>query len=626
MKKQISRAEVGGTVTAPTSKSYAQRAIAASLLAGGTTTLNHVALCNDTEAALAVAEILGAKILNNGTTYTIEGGFVPVHDTINIGESGLAARLFAPIASLGSEQITIKGKGSILSRPMVGIAPTLEKLGVEVETNDEHLPIRVRGKLRGGYVEVDGSLSSQFITGLLMALPVVSGNSVLRVNNLQSIPYIDMTLEMLGKFGIEIDNEEYKIFRIEGKQKYVPTVYDVEGDWSGASCLLVAGAIAGKVTVKNLNPQSRQADRKIMEALAAAGAVIDIRGNDVTISKPEHLRAFEFDATHCPDLFPALVALASACRGESSIVGTNRLTHKESDRATTLAVEFGKMGIAVDISGEDVMLVRGGSAVRGDVEVDSHNDHRIAMATAVAALILPVTITIQRAEAVGKSYPQFWDDLDLLTIKNSTEMKNRSSLEVITSIMDGWQQGGTVTQIEKDIVLEKLRELYCEVLGMGKMVEKVEMIEEEEVGIIEEKEVEIEEKIEKEEEGEEIEDVAMGVIEEEQEDEEQEEEEQEEDEEQEEEEGQEEDEEQEEEEEQEELEELFGQMIPATQKAQYIRELFLNEEQFFFREAAKLGNMPDLDAALIYISETYRWKPDNKAALDFIELLAQKLS
>lgn len=417
MEKKSQASKVKGAIHAPSSKSYAQRAIAAALLADGDTYLYNMELCSDTRAALFVSGALGAVAQHPGeTTYIISGGRKPVTSTIDVGESGLSTRMFTPIASLFGVPITITGRGSILTRPMDMMIGPLRNLGVQVEDNDGYLPITVEGPLRGGQTEVDGRVSSQFITGLLMSLPLAQNDTTLYVNKINSLPYIKMTLDVLESFGIEVGvNHEYTEFFIEGGQKYTPRTYNIEGDWSGASCLLVAGAIAGEVTVTNLNPLSIQADVDIIQALSRAGAEIITEADKVTVRR-HTLHAFEFDATHCPDLFPALVALASCCEGTSVLRGTERLTHKESDRAETLLLEFGKMGIEVDNEAHDTMLVRGGR-IRSAV-VSSHNDHRIAMAAAVAALASDGEITIEGAEAVNKSYPNFWNDLASIRIKS----------------------------------------------------------------------------------------------------------------------------------------------------------------------------------------------------------------
>ena len=411
MKTTIHKGRIAGSITAPASKSYAQRAVAAALLAGGETTLTHLDLCNDTRAALDVARRLGASVSHEGTTYTIRGGLNPVSTKLNIGESGLATRLFTPIASLCHMPITINGEGSILRRPIEMMEEPLQALGVEVISNGGYLPISVKGPMRGGEIHVDGSLSSQFITGLLMALPLSPNDTVLHVENLKSRPYVDMTIDLAARFGVAIEHNNYEQFYIAGGQHYTPCTYNIEGDWSGASCLLVAGATAGSITIRNLNHISLQADLAIIEALARAGAEIITTHSSVTVHGGP-LHAFEFDATDCPDLFPALAALAASCEGTSVLTGTQRLTYKESNRAETIAEVFGRLGIGVDLSEENTMRITGGPV--SSAVVDSHNDHRIAMAAAVAALSSDDSVVIEGADAADKSYPNFWNDLDTL--------------------------------------------------------------------------------------------------------------------------------------------------------------------------------------------------------------------
>ena len=411
MKTTIHKGRIAGSITAPASKSYAQRAVAAALLAGGETTLTHLDLCNDTRAALDVARRLGASVSHEGTTYTIRGGLNPVSTKLNIGESGLATRLFTPIASLCHMPITINGEGSILRRPIEMMEEPLQALGVEVISNGGYLPISVKGPMRGGEIHVDGSLSSQFITGLLMALPLSPNDTVLHVENLKSRPYVDMTIDLAARFGVAIEHNNYEQFYIAGGQHYTPCTYNIEGDWSGASCLLVAGATAGSITIRNLNHISLQADLAIIEALARAGAEIITTNSSVTVHGGP-LHAFEFDATDCPDLFPALAALAASCEGTSVLTGTQRLTYKESNRAETIAEVFGRLGIGVDLSEENTMRITGGPV--SSAVVDSHNDHRIAMAAAVAALSSDDSVVIEGADAADKSYPNFWNDLDKL--------------------------------------------------------------------------------------------------------------------------------------------------------------------------------------------------------------------
>lgn len=412
MDKSVSAGSVKGIIAPPSSKSYAQRAIALALLAQGKSILRNIEFCKDTRSALSCIEALGAKVeVLDHNTIAIEGGLRPQTNTLQVGESGLATRLFTPIASLWHEAVTIQGEGTLLHRPMIMMIEPLRALGVEVRDGGGYLPIEVKGPIHGGEIEVDGSISSQFITGLLLSLPLAEDDTTLHVTSPVSTPYIDMTIDTARLYGIEIMQKEgdYTEFFIEGGQKYTPADISIEGDWSGASSMLVAGAIAGEVTVKNISTLSKQADTAIIRALERAGAGIIIEQDSITVSK-RPLKAFSFDATNAPDLFPALAALAAAAEGVSTIIGTSRLRHKESDRAETLRQEYEKLGIEIDISEENVMKIRGGK-IKPAV-VFSHGDHRIAMSLAISALRCEGEVIIEQAESVEKSYPTFFEDLE----------------------------------------------------------------------------------------------------------------------------------------------------------------------------------------------------------------------
>ena len=202
---------------------------------------------------------------------------------------------------------------------------------------------------------MDGSISSQFLSGLLIALPKAKHDSTLKVKDLMSIPYIDMTLSAIKSFGAEIvHNDDYSEFNIKGNQEYKLDEYFIEGDWSGAAGLLVAGAIGGSIKVERLSTTSTQADMAVLDAIEAAGALIEKTSDTVSITTPENLKAFEFDALHCPDLFPVLAALAANCKGVSRINGVHRLTHKESNRAAAIAEEFAKIGVKIAFEADEI--------------------------------------------------------------------------------------------------------------------------------------------------------------------------------------------------------------------------------------------------------------------------------
>lgn len=408
MKEYLPRSKIYGTIQAPPSKSMMLRAIAAAALSKGQTTIRNPAFCDDAQVTLRVVNLLGASVLGGGHNIVINSGQMPRGNLLDCGESGLCMRMFCAIASLFSKEMKLEGKDSLTRRPLPDIQTPLSKLGVEVQTNDGYPPVIVKGPMTGGEVRLDGSQSSQFITGMLFALPLCKEKSSLEITNLNSVPYIRMTLSVLRKFGIAIEhNDELDCFQIPAKQTYMPCNFRVEGDWSGAAFMMVAGAVAGKVNMTGLDPNSLQADKGICRALKDAGAKITVNPGVVKVQK-DRLQSFSFDARDCPDLFPPLVALAANCEGTSIIRGTGRLFFKESNRANELCEKFGKLGIRVEVC-DDEMLVQGGRIRNG--EVHSGNDHRIAMALATAALTSEKGVWIDMAECVSKSYPTFYDDL-----------------------------------------------------------------------------------------------------------------------------------------------------------------------------------------------------------------------
>jgi 3-phosphoshikimate 1-carboxyvinyltransferase len=420
-----------GAQVAPASKSSMQRACAAALLHVGDTIILNPGHSNDDLAALDVIQKLGANVeINNainekGATFVesikvISKGVNPVGPEMNCGESGLGIRMFTPIAAISCQSITINGKGSLVKRPMHFFDEIFPSLGVTINSQNGFLPIQIQGPLKApATITVDGSLSSQFLTGLLMAYAASDvKDAVIKVLDLKSKPYIDLTLAVLNAFGWKVQHDNYEEFTFLPHEPLKEKIeYTVEGDWSGAAFLLVAGAIAGPIIVKGLQMDSTQADKAVMQALQNANVSIALHSEGIQIGSVEDevLRAFEFDATDCPDLFPPLVALAAACMGVSEIKGVSRLAHKESDRGLTLQTEFAKLGIQIDLEG-DIMKIHGGGEVKG-AEVFSQHDHRIAMACGVAALIANAPIKITEAEAINKSYTNFFDHLAQLGAK-----------------------------------------------------------------------------------------------------------------------------------------------------------------------------------------------------------------
>ena len=395
------------TVKAPPSKSIMQRAIALSVLSEGRVSIQNPSFSLDVLSAIRVAGALGASVQFTADEMIVEKTDKVTETELNFGESGLSTRMFSSILPLFNKNFKIDGKGSLLKRPINSIKDALKQLDISVETNNGFLPMQISGKLKGGKIKIDGSSGSQVLTGLLIALPKAENDSEIIVKNLKSKPYIDLTIKMIQDFGGEVENKNHETFIIKGKQKYFKSSYLVEGDWSGAAFLLVAGLISGKMKVNGLNIDSLQADKEIITAIKKAKGHIFIKNDSIKTIKSE-LQAFEFDATDCPDLFPPLVAMAAYCKGTSKIKGVSRLKYKESDRATVLKNEFSKVGINITIQ-NDTMLIEGGKVTGGTI--DSNNDHRIAMAAGTVALGAENEITILNADSVNKSYTRFFRDI-----------------------------------------------------------------------------------------------------------------------------------------------------------------------------------------------------------------------
>lgn len=413
----IQPSNLTGSLYAPASKSSMQRACAAALLTNGVTTITNPGKSNDDLAALDVIQKLGAQVnrIDVDTIQIISTGIHPANHEINCGESGLGIRMFTPIAALSKEAITINGTGSLLTRPMDFFDQILPQLGVSIQSNKGKLPLQIQGPLQPANITVDGSLSSQFLTGLLMAYGAAGAkDTTITVDNLKSKPYIDLTLQVMQHFGWTVTHENHERFHFNiapASNESKKMTYTVEGDWSGAAFLLVAGAIAGGIVIKGLDVFSTQADKAVLQALIDSGCSISIQAEQIEIA-PLPLKAFHFNATDCPDLFPPLVALAACCEGTTVIEGVERLTHKESNRALTLQEEFTKLGIAIDLQ-DNLMLIKGGTGIQA-AAVHSRHDHRIAMACAVAGLKANGTVEIADADAINKSYPNFYEHMQAL--------------------------------------------------------------------------------------------------------------------------------------------------------------------------------------------------------------------
>ena len=405
--------QVKASFSIPASKSHSQRVLACSLINKEKTIIFGLGNSDDEQGLFQLISEMGAKIERIDGKIIIEG--VELNNqtelNLNFGESGLAARMMTPILANANGLINLNGQGSLLNRPMNQFDEVFKRLGVDFASHSGRLPYRIHGPLKPQNIQIDGALSSQYITGLILgyvASPLLR-TEIIEVLNPTSIPYIELTLEVLRNFGVELEFKDNKI-QFAGPYKFKETEISIEGDWSSASFFMVAGAILGDITIRGLNLNSKQADRKVLEALKDFGADLLLE-NGVRIIKNQS-KVFDFDATHCPDLFPPLAVLASFANGESRIKGVSRLIYKESNRAVTIQSELTKMGAKISIVGDE-MLIQGIENVNS-AEINPHGDHRIAMSCAIMALKADKPTTIQDSEVVNKSFPDFYNFLEKL--------------------------------------------------------------------------------------------------------------------------------------------------------------------------------------------------------------------
>ena len=409
----ISARNYSGQLNVPPSKSDAQRALLAAAFANGKSTVTGLGKSQDELVMLKFIQDIGAQYsLISEHVIQVDGiKKFPSEGKFFVGESGLSTRLITAMCSAHEGTFKIDGEGSILKRPMKFFENYLPHFGGRIETTNGFLPITTVGPLKGRTATLDCSSGSQFLSGLLMALPLVDGDSKLKVLNLVSTPYVEMTLNTLKKFGIIINHSELSSFSIAGNQTYIATNYNIESDWSSASYWLVASALGMNISCKGLNLNSLQADRAILSAFEKANCSFLENSNRLQINGDSR-KAFTFDATDCPDLFPALATFASLTSGTTRIFGLKRLKEKESDRGVALQTEFGKLGITIELNSNE-MIIHGKDKIEGGT-VNSHDDHRIAMCLGIAGMFAESPISIQGSESVSKSYPNFWKDLNTL--------------------------------------------------------------------------------------------------------------------------------------------------------------------------------------------------------------------
>lgn len=400
--KLIQRSNLKGEITAPESKSITQRVMICDFFAGR---FNY--------------EISETAAYDIQTAYIALKNIQDQDEYIDIGESGFCFRTLPIIASLYREKNRFIISKSLVNRPNIEF---LKKIGYSANiiqnVNNQYI-FTVKGKITAGSFHINGNITSQIISGMLFCLPSVMGESELIINDLNSKGYIDLTIDILKKYSIEIQNDNYKTFKIKGNQNFTPVENCVEnlikGDWSGAAFMISAGAVAAEnsIFINGLDFNSKQADKAVLQILDNAGVQYCIKENTLLIEKSE-VKAFSFDCSDCPDLVPALVPLAINSNDICLLKNITRLKYKESDRISNLISEYGKCGIKIKMVKNDLQIEPGG--ILG-ADLNSYNDHRIAMSLAVSALNSIEPIKIEDDNCVSKSYPQFWNDLTKLGAK-----------------------------------------------------------------------------------------------------------------------------------------------------------------------------------------------------------------
>ncbi len=407
MQVNIKPIKPNGEISAIASKSDAHRAIICAALSKDKTNIHISHISKDIEATLFCIKNMGADFIIKDNTYEI----TPIREVaqnpvLDCNESGSTLRFLLPVLSALGFGGTFVGSGRLPERPMELIVNLLKGHGNSFSSS--HLPITVSGKTTAGTFEIAGNVSSQFISGLLFALPLLKDESVIRLTSkLQSSAYVDMTIDTLKRFGVNVRQNRNE-FIIDATDNYTsPKEYIVEGDWSNSAFFMVLGAIGDKVTIKNLNLNSHQSDKMILDALFLAGVDYTVLNNEITVQKSE-IKPFDFDVSECPDLFPVLSVLACRAKGKSTLYNAERLRIKESDRIKTTKELIVNLGGRAEETKDSLIIYGNGKLSGGTVE--SHNDHRIAMSAFVASSICENDVILKDAKAIDKSYPSFMED------------------------------------------------------------------------------------------------------------------------------------------------------------------------------------------------------------------------
>jgi len=398
---------LNGRVKIPPSKSLSHRAIIAASLGNGVSVIENVVLSQDIKSTIEGMKTLGADIEINENTLRIKGRYPlkPISDKIDCKESGSTLRFLIPLALLTNKEITFHGSGGLVSRPINSYVEILNSQSIKYKYYNE-LPLIVEGNIKPDIFKLRGDISSQFITGLLFALPLLEDKSTINITtDMESKGYIDLTINILKKFGVSITNNKYKQFIIKGNQIYKPINYRVEGDYSQAAFWIVAALLGGEIIIDDLDTNSLQGDRVIVDIIKDMGGCMHSNGDSIKIAKAI-TKGRTIDVSQCPDLVPILAVLGALSRGRTNLVNAKRLRIKESDRLKSIATELNKLGADV-VEKEDSLVIDGKEELMGGV-VDSWNDHRIAMALAIASIKCTQPVIITNSDSINKSYPDFF--------------------------------------------------------------------------------------------------------------------------------------------------------------------------------------------------------------------------
>ncbi|HEY54843.1 MAG TPA: 3-phosphoshikimate 1-carboxyvinyltransferase [Dehalococcoidia bacterium] len=423
MRVRITPSPLRGEVSAPPSKSYTHRAVILASLAAGESVIEEPLLADDTRYTINACRSLGADIQHEGNKLMVSGSGGKISaaegQRIFAGNSGSTIRMIAPVAALSQSRVVLDGDSRLRQRPMGDLLSALGGLGIHARSlgNNGYPPLEIKGgNFSGGEVTLGGEVSSQHISALLMVAPCTKEGIKIKIaGGLRSRPYIDITLDAMQAFGVEAVNKDYKQFLVKGGQEYKARQYRIEGDYSSAAYFFAAGAIGGQpLTVANLKNSSVQGDKHLLNILSEMGCSLEYQKEAVTLSRHRELKGVSLDMSDYPDLVPTVAVIAAYAHGKTEMSNIGRLRFKESDRLATTAAELSKMGIKSGVS-DDSLVVYGGKP-RG-AETSAHNDHRLAMSLAVAALFAEGDSIINGAEAVTKSYPRFFADLASLKAK-----------------------------------------------------------------------------------------------------------------------------------------------------------------------------------------------------------------